>query len=115
MCEYSTSENLGLVRIKRARPGTSFASLGSAERFSRLLVGCYRLKRFTDSCRRDDDGNSPLQMAGVDTEGIDWLVFLLRRCRVGNTQLDAAQFCGVGGPTRTISTWVLRGELVLAA
>lgn len=54
-----------------------FASLESAERFSRLLVGCYRFKRFTDSCRRDGNGKSPLQLAGVDTEGTDWLRFLL--------------------------------------
>ncbi len=56
-----------------------FATMESAERFSRLLVGCYRFKRFTDSCRRGDNGRSPLELAGVHLGGRDWLSYLLSR------------------------------------
>ena len=54
-----------------------FATLDSAERFTRLLVGCYRGKRFTDSCADDRNGHSPLELAGVDLAGADWLDLLL--------------------------------------
>jgi len=56
-----------------------FASLESAERFCRLLIGCYRFKRFTDSCRSGHNGKAPLELAGVDLAGRDWLTFLLDR------------------------------------
>lgn len=77
--DANITENVIKQLGKKLRLMEGFASLESAERFSRLLVGCYRFKRFTDSCRRDGNGKSPLQLAGVDTEGIDWLRFLLRR------------------------------------
>ena len=35
------------------------------------------LKRFTDSCRANNNGKSPLELAGVELEGRDWLSFLL--------------------------------------
>lgn len=57
--------------------GQGFATLESAERFSRLLVACYRFKRFTDSCRRDDNGKAPLELAGVNPLPSDWLRYLL--------------------------------------
>lgn len=50
---------------------------GSAEHFSRLLVACYRFKRFTDSCRTKDNGRSPLELAGVKLGGLDWLSYPL--------------------------------------
>jgi transposase-like protein len=77
--DANITENVIKQLGKKLRLMEGFASLGSAERFSRLLVGCYRFKRFTDSCRRDGNGKSPLQLAGVDTEGLDWLGFLLER------------------------------------
>lgn len=77
--DANITENVIKQVGKKLRLMEGFTSLGSAERFSRLLVGCYRFKRFTDSCRRDDNGRSPLQLAGVDTEGIDWLRHLLQR------------------------------------
>ncbi|MGH2660098.1 MAG: transposase [Actinomycetota bacterium] len=77
--DANITENVVKQLGKKLRLMEGFASLESAERFSRLLVGCYRFKRFTDSCRRDDNGKSPLQLAGVDTEGTDWLHFLLQR------------------------------------
>jgi hypothetical protein len=54
-----------------------FESLESAERHVRVLVGCYRFKRFTDSC--NGNGKSPLELAGIDLQGHDWLAFLLQR------------------------------------
>lgn len=77
--DANITENVIKQLSKKLRLMEGFASLESAERFSRLLVGCYRFKQFTDSCRRDGNGKSPLQLAGVDTEGTDWLRFLLQR------------------------------------
>jgi hypothetical protein len=52
-----------------------FANIASAERFLRLLIGCYRFKRFTDSAN-GHNGKSPLELAGVDLTGMDWLTYL---------------------------------------
>ena len=41
-----------------------FKSIESAERYARLLVGCYRFKRFTDS-HNGNNGKAPLELAGV--------------------------------------------------
>lgn len=71
------TENVIKQLNKKLRLMEGFSSLASAERFIRLLVGCYRLKRFTDSCRSADNGKSPLELAGVDLAGADWLSFLL--------------------------------------
>jgi hypothetical protein len=76
--DANITENVIKQLGKKLRLMEGFATMESAERFSRLLVGCYRFKRFTDSCRRDDNGKSPLELAGVDLEGIDWLLFLLQ-------------------------------------
>ncbi len=51
--------------------------MASAETFSRLLVGCYRFKRITDSCQRNGNGRSPLELAGVERLPEDWLRYLL--------------------------------------
>lgn len=64
---------------KKLRLMEGFESLASAERFCRLLIGCYRFKRFTDSCRSACNGKAPLELAGVDLAGRDWLTFLLQR------------------------------------
>ena len=55
---------------KKLRLMEGFASLANAERCVRLLVGCYRFKRFTDSCR--GNGKAPLEHAGVDLAGGEW-------------------------------------------
>jgi transposase-like protein len=75
--DTNITENVIKQLGKKLRLMEGFASLESAVRFSRLLVGCYRFKQFTDSCRADGNGKSPLQLAGVETEGTDWLRFLL--------------------------------------
>lgn len=78
--DANVTENVIKQLGKKLRLMEGFASLESAERFSRLLVGCYRFKRFTDSCRRrEGNGQSPLQLAGADTGESDWLRFLVRR------------------------------------
>lgn len=78
--DANVTENVIKQLGKKLRLMEGFASLESAERFSRLLVGCYRFKRFTDCARRrEGNGKSPLQLAGADIEGTDWLSVLLRR------------------------------------
>ena len=54
-----------------------FSSVESAERCVRLLVGCYRFKRFTDSCHPSNNKRSPLELGGIDLTGKDWLTFLI--------------------------------------
>jgi hypothetical protein len=76
--DANVTENVIKQLGKKLRLMEGFACLESAERFSRLLIGCYRFKRFTDSCRRrEGNGKSPLRLAGVDTGMTDWLRFLL--------------------------------------
>lgn len=77
--DANITENVIKQLGKKLRLMEGFATMESAERFSRLLIGCYRFKRFTDSCRSDDNGKSPLELAGVDLTGVDWLPFLLQR------------------------------------
>jgi transposase-like protein len=77
--DNNVTENVIKQLNKKLRLMEGFESLESAERYVRLLVGCYRFKRFTDSCRRGDNGKAPLELAGVDLEGRDWLSYLLDR------------------------------------
>lgn len=57
----NVTENVVKQLGKKLRLMEGFGSLESAEHFSRLLVGRYRFKRFTDSCRRrEGNGKSPL-------------------------------------------------------
>lgn len=77
--DANITENVIKQLGKKPRLMEGFASLESAERFSRLLVGCYRFKQFTDSCQKTHNGRAPLELAGVDLKGQDWLSFLLRR------------------------------------
>ena len=77
--DANVTENVIKQLGKKPRLMEGFASLESAERFSRLLVGCYRFKQFTDSGRKTNNGRAPLELAGIDLRGEDWLSFLLRR------------------------------------
>jgi transposase-like protein len=77
--DANVTENVIKQLSKKPRLMEGFASLESAERFSRLLIGCYRFKQFTDSCRKARNGRAPLELAGVDSIGQDWLSFLLLR------------------------------------
>lgn len=75
--DTNITENVIKQLAKKLRLIEGFATMASAESFSRLLVGCYRFKRFTDSCRRGDNGRSPLELAGVTDLPRDWLRYLL--------------------------------------
>jgi transposase-like protein len=75
--DNNVTENVIKQLNKKLRLMEGFESLESAARYVRLLVGCYRFKRFTDSCR--GNGKSPLELAGVDLKGRDWLSFLLQQ------------------------------------
>lgn len=76
--DTNITENVIKQLGKKLRLMEGFASMESAEAFSRLLVGCYRFKRFTDSCRATDNGKSPLELAGVKPLPTDWLRYLLQ-------------------------------------
>lgn len=58
----NVTENVIKQFGKKLRLMVGFATVDSAERFSHLLVGCYRFKRFTGSGRAT--GKSPL--AGLE-------------------------------------------------
>jgi hypothetical protein len=75
--DNNVTENVIKQLNKKLRLIEGFESLESAERYVRLLLGCYRFKRFTDSCRRANNGKAPLELAGVDIGGADWLLYLL--------------------------------------
>jgi hypothetical protein len=74
--DNNVAENVIKQLNKKLRLMEGFATLESAERFCRLLVACYRFKRFTDS-RNGSNGSAPLETAGVDLHGRDWLTFLI--------------------------------------
>lgn len=75
--DANITENVIKQLGKKPRLMEGFSTLESAERYSRLLVGCYRFKRFTDSCRPDDNGHSPLELAGIHPLPNDWLRYLI--------------------------------------
>jgi transposase-like protein len=77
--DNNVTENVIKQLNKKLRLMEGFESIESAERYVRLLVGCYRFKRFTDSCRKTENGRSPLELGGVDLAGRDWLSFLIDR------------------------------------
>lgn len=74
--DNNVAENVIKQLNKKLRLMEGFATLESAERFCRLLVACYRFKRFTDS-RNGSNGRAPLEAAGVDLNDRDWLTFLI--------------------------------------
>ncbi|MGH2746938.1 MAG: transposase [Actinomycetota bacterium] len=76
--DNNVAENVIKQLNKKLRLMEGFESIESAERYVRLLVGCYRFKRFTDS-QNGSNGKAPLELAGVDLGGRDWLSFLLDR------------------------------------
>ena len=53
----------------------SFRSYPSAYATLKLLVMCYRFKRFTDSRTKENNGKSPLELAGVNLNNLDWLQY----------------------------------------
>jgi transposase-like protein len=74
--DANITENVIKQLGKKLRLMEGFQTVDSAERFIRLLVGCYRFKRFTDS-GNGHNGKSPLEIAGIDLTNLDWLQYLL--------------------------------------
>lgn len=74
--DNNITENVIKQLGKKLRLMEGFSSVESAERFLRLLIGCYRFKRFTDSSN-GHNGKTPLELAGVDLQGKDWLSYLV--------------------------------------
>ena len=75
--DNNVTENVIKQLSKKLRLMEGFESIESAECYVRLLADCYRFKRFTDSGRTTGNGSSPLELAGVNLSGRDWLSFLL--------------------------------------
>jgi transposase-like protein len=75
--DNNTTENVIKQLNKKLRLMEGFATRDSADHFLRLLIGAYRFKRFTDSCRPEANGQAPLGSAGIDLSERDWLTFLL--------------------------------------
>ena len=75
--DNNVTENVIKQLSKKLRLMEGFESTESAECYVRLLADCYRFKRFTDSGRTTGNGSSPLELAGVNLSGRDWLSFLL--------------------------------------
>jgi hypothetical protein len=75
--DNNVAENVIKQLSKKVRLMEGFQSVASAERVIRLLIGCYRFKRFTGSSRNGCNGRSPLELAGVELDGGDWLTRLL--------------------------------------
>lgn len=88
--DNNVTENVIKQLNNKLRLIEGFESLESAERYVRLPVGCYRFKRFTDSCRRADNGKAPLELAGVDLAGRDWLSYLLDNSDRQSLKLERA-------------------------
>lgn len=61
--DNNVAENVIKQLNKKLRLMEGFESIESAERYVRLLVGCYRFKRFTDS-QNGNNGKAPLELAG---------------------------------------------------
>lgn len=75
--DANITENVIRQLNKKIAPMEGFSSLASADRYLGLLVGCYRAKRFTDSRAPRRNGLAPLELAGIDLAGRDWLDLLL--------------------------------------
>lgn len=61
---------------KKPRLMEGFATVEHAERYTRLLIACYRFKPFTDS-NNGHNGHTPLQLAGAQPPTNNWLKYLL--------------------------------------
>jgi hypothetical protein len=75
--DNNVTENVIKQLGKKVRLMEGFSSPESAERYLRLVIGCYRLKRFTDSREPLRNGKAPLELAGAAIAPKDWLTILL--------------------------------------
>jgi hypothetical protein len=56
----------------------SFESLETAYGYLKLLVMWYRFKRFSSSRTKENNGKSPLELAGVNIADLDWICYCQR-------------------------------------
>ena len=90
--DTNITENVIKQLSKKIRLIEGFSTMASAETFSRLLVGCYRFKRFTDSGQHNGNGRSPLEHAGVRGSAAEGLAPVPPRATlVSNIRRDAAE------------------------
>lgn len=73
--DANITENVVRALNRKIGPMEHFASLESADHYSRLLIANYRWKQFTDS-NNGRNGRSPLQHAGVTLPTQHWLDYL---------------------------------------
>jgi transposase-like protein len=71
--DANITENVIRQLNKKIRPMEGFATQQTADHYLRLLIGCYQAKAFTDSRASQRNGKSPLEIAGVNLAGRDWL------------------------------------------
>ncbi|MBI2239121.1 MAG: hypothetical protein HYU54_11450 [Actinobacteria bacterium] len=93
--DANITENVSKQLGKKPRLMEGFATLESAERFSRLLIGCYRFKQFTDSSRKAHNGRAPLELAGGD------LSILWARSQILGPNMRVRPNAGVGSMWRS--------------
>jgi transposase-like protein len=73
--DANTTENVVRALNRKIRPMEHFATIETADHYSRLLIANYRWKRFTDS-NNGHNGRSPLELAGVTLPNQQWLDYL---------------------------------------
>ena len=72
--DANITENVIRQLNRKLRPMEHFATIESAEHFTRLLIAAYRWKPFTDSTT-NRNGHSPLQLAGATLPTTHWLTY----------------------------------------
>jgi len=73
--DANITENVVRALNRKIKPMEHFATLESADHYSRLLIANYRWKQFTDS-NNGRNGRSPLEHAGVTLPTQHWLDYL---------------------------------------
>lgn len=71
-------ENIISQLNKKLKLTKGFSRRATAYNFLKLWAVYYRFKPFTDSNFNHRNGKSPLQLAGVNTDELDWLTFSQR-------------------------------------
>lgn len=71
-------ENIISQMNKKLKLTKGFSQRSAAYNFLKLWAVYYRFKPFTDSNFNHRNGKSPLQLAGANTAGLEWLTFSQR-------------------------------------
>jgi len=73
--DNNIAENIIKQLNRRIKLFAGFQRTDTAYAVIKRLVMWYRFKSFTDSRDNTKNGKSPLQLAGVDTRGFDWVEY----------------------------------------